>query len=73
MSGILPCLTPREVIKALKRIGYTFVRQKGNHRIYVKEERQVVVPFHSKKLKRGTLHNIVKGTGLSPQEFILYL
>jgi predicted RNA binding protein YcfA (HicA-like mRNA interferase family) len=51
-------------------MGYQFVRQRGSHRIYVKDRRQVVVPMHGKTLKRATQMNIIKGTGLSPEEFV---
>jgi len=58
---------------ALERMGFTCYRQRGSHRIYVKDDLQVIVPFHAKDLKKGTLHQIIKGTGMSIQEFITYL
>jgi predicted RNA binding protein YcfA (HicA-like mRNA interferase family) len=73
VSGILPSLTPKEMAAALERIGFTCYRQRGSHRIYVKDDLQVIVPFHAKDLKKGTLHQIIKGTGVSIQEFITYL
>jgi predicted RNA binding protein YcfA (HicA-like mRNA interferase family) len=69
MSG-LAALTPKEITSILERIGFQFVRQKGSHRIYVKEQRQIVVPMHGKTLKRGTQINIIKATGLTPDEFM---
>jgi len=27
-------------------------------------------PFHTKDLKKGTLHQIIKGTGVSVEEFL---
>jgi predicted RNA binding protein YcfA (HicA-like mRNA interferase family) len=73
MSSYLPALTPKKVIQVLERIGFTFYRQKGSHRIYVYEDKQVVVPYHNKDLKKGTLLNIIKGTGLTVEEFKGYL
>lgn len=73
MSTELPSLTPKQVIKALEKIGFEFYRQKGSHRIYVKGARQTVVPYHGKGLKKGTLHRIIKGIGLSIEEFRKYL
>ena len=29
---------PRQIIKVLEKNGFTFVRQKGSHRLYKKEE-----------------------------------
>ncbi|MBI5074779.1 MAG: type II toxin-antitoxin system HicA family toxin [Nitrospirae bacterium] len=73
MSKELPSLTPKQVIKALEKIGFEFFRQKGSHKIYVKGAMQAIVPYHSKDLKKGTLHQIIKGTGLSIEEFRDYL
>jgi predicted RNA binding protein YcfA (HicA-like mRNA interferase family) len=36
----------------------------------VKDKRQIVVPMHGKTLKRGTQMNIIKATGLTPEEFM---
>lgn len=55
----LGALTPKQIASILERIGFAFVRQKGSHRIYVKENRQIVVPMHGKTLKRGTQMNII--------------
>jgi len=45
------------------------VRQKGSHRIYVKENIGITIPFHSKDLKEGTLRHIIKQTDLTAEEF----
>jgi predicted RNA binding protein YcfA (HicA-like mRNA interferase family) len=66
----LAALTSKETAAVLERIGYMFVRQKGSHRIYVKDRRQIVVPMHGKTLKRGTQMNIIKATGLTAEEFM---
>ena len=73
MSGIIPSLTPKEAAAALERMGFRLFRQRGSHRIYVKETLQVIVPFHAKDLKKGTLHQIVKGAGVSVEEFLKHL
>ncbi|TAL68072.1 MAG: addiction module toxin, HicA family [Bacteroidetes bacterium] len=73
MSGLLPSLTSKELIKILQSIGFEFYRQTGSHRIYVKDNLQVIVPFHNKDIKKGTLYQIIKGTGLSIDEFKKYL
>ncbi|MEK6557811.1 MAG: type II toxin-antitoxin system HicA family toxin [Candidatus Margulisiibacteriota bacterium] len=69
MTKQLPSLTPKEVIKALRKLGFEFYRQKGSHQIFVKGLYQVVVPYHNKDLKVGTIRNIIKGTGFSIEEF----
>ena len=73
MSSTLPALTPKKLIKILEKIGFIFYRQSGSHQIFIKDHYQVVVPFHNKDLKKGTLHQIIKGTGLSVEEFKKYL
>ncbi len=66
----LPTIKPREVIKALERAGFILVRQKGSHRIYVKNRLGVTVPYHNKDLKPKTLKHIIKQSGLEIEEFI---
>lgn len=73
MSGILPSLTPKEAAAALERMGFVIFRQRGSHRVYVKKDLQIIVPFHSKDLKKGTLHQIIKGANATVDEFLKYL
>jgi predicted RNA binding protein YcfA (HicA-like mRNA interferase family) len=69
MSSNIPVLTSKELERILLRIGFELFRQAGSHRIYVKDQYQVVVPFHNKDVKKGTINQIIKGTGLSLDEF----
>ncbi len=59
----------KEVIKALRRIGFIVDHQRGSHIFMYNLERNisVIVPMH-KEIKKGTLHNILKKTGISPKE-----
>ena len=59
-------MTPREMVKHLKQNGFEEVRQNGSHitmknRISVKT---VIVPYHSKTLKKGLEQAILKQAGL---------
>lgn len=69
----LPVVSGEEVIKALTKVGFVAVRQKGSHvRLEKKVEGDVIkitVPMH-KPLKKGTLLRIIKDAGLSREEFI---
>ena len=65
MSSEIPALKPKKLIKVLRKIGFEFERQKGSHQIYIKGEHQVIVPYHNMDLKKGTLLDIIKGTGLT--------
>ncbi|BCD70152.1 type II toxin-antitoxin system HicA family toxin [Helicobacter suis] len=51
MADILET-TAKEAERLLLQNGFTFARQKGSHRIYLKGEIRQVLPFHSGK----TLH-----------------
>jgi predicted RNA binding protein YcfA (HicA-like mRNA interferase family) len=41
-----PRLTPQEAEEKLLQRGFQLIRTKGSHRIYMKGNRRVVVPFH---------------------------
>lgn len=69
----LPVLKPKEVIKILEKAGFCFIRQKGSHQIYVKNNIGIVIPWHNKDLKTGTLRKIISQSGLSVEEFIQLL
>ncbi|MDP7422573.1 MAG: type II toxin-antitoxin system HicA family toxin [bacterium] len=53
----LPRLTPKEAESILIKAGFELIRSKGSHRIYMKNNKRIVLPFHAGK----TLHpKIVK-------------
>ena len=59
-------LTPKEMIKYLKKNGFKEVSQNGSH-IKLKNTKtgkQVIVPYHSKTMKKGLEHAILKEAGL---------
>ena len=64
-----PVCKPKEIVRILEKKGFQFHRQKGSHQIFVKDDKMVVVPMHNKDLKLPTQNNIIKGTGLSQEEF----
>lgn len=73
----LPRVTATRAIKALERLGFTKVRQKGSHVIMKKqihddENTQIgcVVPLHNKTIAVGTLKNILNQAGISVDDFI---
>ncbi|GAB4301582.1 MAG: type II toxin-antitoxin system HicA family toxin [Myxococcota bacterium] len=72
MSFKLPSLKPRDVIRILRELGFVEERQKGIHKVFVRgaDYKVIIVPFHSKDLKRGTLRSIIKKTGLSVEKFL---
>jgi predicted RNA binding protein YcfA (HicA-like mRNA interferase family) len=67
----LPQVSGREVVKALRKVGYEQDRQRGSHivlRQTVEPHRRVVVPDH-KEVAKGTLRAIIKQVGLTLDEF----
>ncbi|MHB1664623.1 MAG: type II toxin-antitoxin system HicA family toxin [bacterium] len=46
----LPKLTSNEAESLLLKAGFELIRSKGSHRIYIKKNIRVVVPFHSNKI-----------------------
>ena len=72
----LPRATSKETIKALERLGFIKIRQKGSHVIMRRqsldsEKQQVscVVPLHNKTLATGTLRNILNQACISIEDF----
>jgi predicted RNA binding protein YcfA (HicA-like mRNA interferase family) len=59
----------KEVIKALRRIGFIVDHQRGSHTFMHNLERNisVIIPMH-KEIKKGTLHNILRKVGISLKE-----
>ena len=69
----LPCLSGKEVIKKLSKLGYEIARQKGSHirlrHTNQSDRKAITVPRH-KIIKPGLLHEIIKNAGLTLEEFI---
>jgi predicted RNA binding protein YcfA (HicA-like mRNA interferase family) len=66
-------LSGEEAIRALERIGFKRVRQRGSHVFLKKETAQgavgCVVPLH-RELAIGTLHAILQQAKVSHEEFL---
>jgi predicted RNA binding protein YcfA (HicA-like mRNA interferase family) len=63
----------REAIRALEKLGFEQVRQRGSHVILKKQTPEgdvgCVVPLH-RELAIGTLRGILKQAGVTPDEFM---
>lgn len=68
----LPKLSGEELIKALKKAGFHYVRGRGSHVSLKKGRFQTVIPLHD-ELAKGTLLAILKQCGLSKEELQKYL
>ena len=68
----LPQVSGREIVVALKKVGYAKDRQRGSHIVLRQEKypyRRLVIPDH-KELAKGTLRAIIKQSGLTSKEFM---
>lgn len=65
----LPVISGMEAVRALEKLGFSVVRQRGSHIVMRKGSSGCVVPNHS-ELKTGTLAGILKQAGVSPDDFI---
>jgi predicted RNA binding protein YcfA (HicA-like mRNA interferase family) len=59
----------KDVLKALRRLGYYVDHQRGSHIFLhnLEKNRSVVIPNH-KELKKGTLNSILKKVELTIEE-----
>lgn len=72
MPPSLPHVSGAEAIRALEKLGFVAVRQRGSHVVMRRAASGCVVPMH-KELKLGTLASLLKQAGVSADEFIATL
>jgi predicted RNA binding protein YcfA (HicA-like mRNA interferase family) len=68
----LRSLTAKQVVRALKAAGFVPHRQhRTSHLLLVHPERKLrtVVPIHHGDLPRGTVHAIIRQSGMTEEEF----
>jgi predicted RNA binding protein YcfA (HicA-like mRNA interferase family) len=72
MGSKYPVLSPDDIIKALKKIGFCKISQKGSHAKYRSVGdaivRTVVIPMHS-EVAKGTLQSILEQASITIEEF----
>ena len=73
MTPALPVVSGRDIIRALEKIGYVAVRQKGSHVRLLDdsnaEHRPITVPLH-KEVDRGLLRSIIRDANMTVDEFM---
>jgi predicted RNA binding protein YcfA (HicA-like mRNA interferase family) len=71
VSEKLPRITAGEVIEVLEKIGFSFSRQSGSHKIYKNQQgKRATVPYHSGRiLHPKVLKNILRDADLSVEKF----
>lgn len=65
----LPVLSGAEVVRALERLGFERLRQRGSHVVMRKGSLGTVVPLH-REVKTGTLAGILRQAGVAQDEFL---
>jgi len=65
----LPIVSGRNLIKAMKKLGFVIVRQKGSHVFLQRGQDTTVVPLHD-PLKKGTLSKILKQSNVTLEELL---
>ena len=69
--SLLPLVSGREVVGALRKLGYEQDRQRGSHivlRQVAYPHRRITVPDHN-EVAKGTLRAIIREAGLTVDEF----
>jgi predicted RNA binding protein YcfA (HicA-like mRNA interferase family) len=65
----LPVLSGAEVVRALERLGFVQVRQRGSHVVMRRDGNGCVVPLH-REVKSGTLAGLLRQAGVTGDEFL---
>ncbi len=69
--SVLPRISGREAVKALRKLGYEVDRQHGSHIILRHTKppfRRLVVPDHP-EIAKGTLRALIREAGIGVDEF----
>ena len=65
-------LSSKQVVKVLEDNGFVFISQKGSHLKFRNREvknKTVIVPTNKREIPMGTLHSIIRQSGLSKENF----
>ena len=65
----LPRVSGAQTVRALQRLGFEQVRQKGSHVVMRRGTKGCVVPLHA-ELKVGTLAGILRQAEVTAEDFI---
>jgi len=50
LAAKTPRITPQKAESMLLEVGFQMIRSKGSHRIYMKNDRRVIIPYHPGKI-----------------------
>ena len=71
----LSIVTPKKLLKILKKRGFQLDRTTGSHFIFYNkiDKKRITIPFHRKELPKGTIMSILKETGITKEELLRLL
>ena len=70
MNPSLPVVSGRAVVRALAKVGFAEVSQRGSHlKLRDPAGKTVIVPMH-RELARGTLRSVLRQADLTVEAFI---
>lgn len=71
MSSKYPVLPPEKIIKAMKKLGFYKISQKGSHAKYINEEtgKIFIIPMHY-EIAKGTLKSILEQADIELEQFL---
>ena len=68
--GELGGISGKETIRRFLSLGYEVIRQRGSHvRLRATGRKMLTIPLH-KELKIGLLHQLIKDSGISLDDFL---
>ena len=75
MAKRLPSLKARDIMRVLRSLGFTPIRQKGSHLFFGHSDgRTTLVPRHGgEDIGRGLLRQILREIETTPEDFYRYL
>ncbi len=71
MSSKYPVLPPNKIIKAMKRLGFNRISQKGSHAKYINQKtgKIFILPMHD-EIAKGTLKSILEQADVELNQFL---
>ncbi len=69
----IPVLKARDIVRKIRKLGFYFTRQKGNHAIYrrASDSTRITIPIHGgTDIAPAILFQIIEDAGISREEFL---
>ena len=70
MTGLLPSLTSKDMLRALLKAGFSIHHQSGSHIILRRnhDSRRVTLPMHNVDLHKGIVKSILNQAGITADQ-----